>query len=184
MKIDRNLANYITFGRMILAIVLLILDARAIPFYVVYVLCGLSDMLDGYIARKFKIVTDFGGKLDSIADILFCLIALIKILPVLNLELWMWIWIAVIALFKVICISIVCLKHGTFGMLHTHLNKAAGLLLFISPIMFAFFDLKLAVFYVLAGTCSLSVFEELIIDLTERDLDLNTRGIFYKLNNK
>ncbi len=69
-------------------------------------------------------------------------------------------------------------------MLHTHLNKAAGLLLFISPIMFAFFDLKLAVFYVLAGTCSLSVFEELIIDLTERDLDLNTRGIFYKLNNK
>lgn len=94
----------------------------------------------------------------------------------------MWIWIAVIALFKVICISIVCLKHGTFGMLHTHLNKASGLLLFISPIMFVFFDIKLAVFFVLAGTCSLGVLEEFLIDITERDLDLNRRGLFYKLN--
>ena len=69
MKVNRNLANYITFGRMILSLVLLLLDARFIPFYVIYVLCGLSDMLDGYVARKFKIATDFGGKLDSIADI-------------------------------------------------------------------------------------------------------------------
>jgi len=45
-----------------------------------YLLCGLTDMLDGAIARKNNIVSEFGAKLDTFADIVFVAICMIKFL--------------------------------------------------------------------------------------------------------
>jgi len=50
------------------------------PFLILYVICGLSDVLDGIIARKTNTTSNFGAKLDTIADFIFVTILLIKIL--------------------------------------------------------------------------------------------------------
>ena len=50
-----------------------------------YIYCGISDILDGFIARKTKNESEIGAKLDSVSDIIFVVVAMIKILPFLNL---------------------------------------------------------------------------------------------------
>ena len=40
-------------------------------FYVLYLFCGLTDMIDGTIARKTGAVSKFGEKLDTAADFVF-----------------------------------------------------------------------------------------------------------------
>lgn len=86
-----NLPNKLTMGRIIASVVILILlifpwhqvgvefpeylikgriliDLRYIIAGVVFVLASLTDFLDGYIARKYNLVTDFGKVMDAIAD--------------------------------------------------------------------------------------------------------------------
>ena len=53
------------------SVFLLFLPVFSPGFYVVYLLCGLSDMADGTIARKTNSVSKPGSQLDSIADLIF-----------------------------------------------------------------------------------------------------------------
>ena len=136
--IFRNLANIITFSRMILSVVLWFVAPLSVSFGVIYLLCGFSDMIDGPIARRTGNATPFGAKLDSIADLLFVAVCLVRLLPVFNIPTWLWIWIIVIFCIKIINIvsGFVCWRR--FIMLHTTANKATGVLLFLLPIAFEF----------------------------------------------
>ena len=69
----KNLANYISISRIILAILLLFTEPLSIYFFTIFILCGISDVLDGYIARNHGENTSFGAKLDSFGDIVFFL---------------------------------------------------------------------------------------------------------------
>ena len=106
-----------------------------LQFIIIYVYCGLSDMVDGYIARKSKNTSKIGEKLDSIADIIFVIISMIKLLPVLYLSKVIIVWIIIIALIKVYNIihTYICYKKLIF--LHTISNKITGLILFIAPLI-------------------------------------------------
>ena len=94
--IMRNVANYITVSRIIMAIVLFAAEPFSRAFYIIYICCGISDMLDGFIARKTKTESKIGAKLDSAADIIFVVVAMIKILPYLNLTNGLIVWIVFI----------------------------------------------------------------------------------------
>ncbi|MBQ5555857.1 MAG: CDP-alcohol phosphatidyltransferase family protein, partial [Erysipelotrichaceae bacterium] len=48
----KNLANIITFTRILGTLCLIFLTPLTLPFFVVYIWCGLSDVLDGFVARK------------------------------------------------------------------------------------------------------------------------------------
>ena len=89
----RNLPNMITLVRMIGAIGLIFLEVLTVPFFVVYLMAGVSDALDGFIARKFNLSSLLGSVLDSIADLTFYTIMMIKMLPVMraNYSLAHWI---------------------------------------------------------------------------------------------
>ena len=47
-----SLANAIAFARIIMAMALLFVEPLSKVFYGVYIACGISDVLDGYFARK------------------------------------------------------------------------------------------------------------------------------------
>ena len=68
------MANTITFFRIAVSIVLLFCPAFSPPFYVFYIAAGLSDMLDGFVARKTDTVSKFGARLDTIADFVFVVV--------------------------------------------------------------------------------------------------------------
>lgn len=136
------MANMITCIRMICSIVLVFCPAFSVSFYVLYVLSGVSDMLDGIVARHFKTVSDFGSKLDTVADLIFCLVCFIKIISVLKFERWMFIWIFVIALIKLINLISAYVVQKRFVACHSNLNKLTGALLFCLPLTLKVIDLR------------------------------------------
>ena len=68
-------------------------------------------MIDGAVARKTGSVSEFGSRLDTIADIVFVAVCLIKLLPVMHIPGWLYIWIATIAMIKVTNIAVGSRSH-------------------------------------------------------------------------
>jgi CDP-diacylglycerol--glycerol-3-phosphate 3-phosphatidyltransferase len=93
----------------------------------------MSDMLDGFIARKCKIETEIGARIDSIADIIFIITAMIKILPILNLMNEIIIWLVLIVLIKLVNIISSYIYYKKIVLLHTIANKITRFILFIAP---------------------------------------------------
>lgn len=134
------LPNLITTLRFLGAIGLLIFNVGGVAFWVIYFACGLSDMADGFLARKLHCESKTGALLDSLADLAFVVGCCIKMIPVLALPHWLWFWGAVIVVIKVInqISAIVMYKKCLFP--HTIANKAAGLLLFVGVPLTVFLE--------------------------------------------
>ena len=128
------MANTITFFRIAAGIALLFCPVFSPAFYVFYIAAGLSDMLDGFVARKTDTVSKLGTKLDTIADLVLVVVCLIKLLPILSLPAWLYIWIGIIALIKVVNIISGFIVQKRFVTVHSVMNKATGALLFLLPL--------------------------------------------------
>lgn len=99
-------------------------------------------MIDGTVARKTGTVSEFGSKLDTVADIILVTVCLIKMIPVLDIPVWLFIWIAVIALIKGINIISGYVMRKEFVAAHTVMNKVTGIMLFVLPLTLTVIDLK------------------------------------------
>ena len=85
-----KMANIITAIRIVCSIALLLFPAFSPPFYTLYIAVGISDMIDGTVARKTGTVSALGSKLDTAADFIFVVCCLIKLLPVFNIPTWLY----------------------------------------------------------------------------------------------
>lgn len=130
----KHFANIITCLRIIGSIVLLFFDVTSFSFYIIYLLCGFSGMIDGTVARKTNAVSSFGSKLDTVSDFVFMAICAVKLLPMIIPPIWLWIWIAAITMIKVSNIVLGIVLRKKLIALHTVLNKITGLLLFLLPL--------------------------------------------------
>ena len=137
-----HIANIVTSCRIVGSVLLLFFSAFSVEFYVLYILCGFSDMIDGTIARKTNSAGALGAKIDTAADLAFVTASLIKLLPALNLPPWLWIWGVAIAVIKIGNILWGYISKKQFVALHTAMNKVTGLLLFLLPLTLSFIDLK------------------------------------------
>ena len=135
------MANIITGIRIVLSAALLFCPALSSAFYTLYIAAGFSDMIDGAVARKTGTVSEFGSRLDTIADIVFVAACLIKLLPVLPVLVWLYGWIAVIAFTKAANIAAGYIRQKAFITVHSIMNKVTGGLLFVFPLTLAFIDL-------------------------------------------
>lgn len=90
-------------------------------------------MTDGWTARKLNLISSFDAKPDTIADCVFVIVVLVKVLPAVSVPEWLRIWIAVIALIKLINpVSSLVMLHRIVPM-HTAMNKVTGFMLFLLP---------------------------------------------------
>ena len=144
------MANTITIFRIAVSIVLLFCPVFSPAFYVFYIVAGVSDMLDGFVARKTNTASRFGARLDTIADFVLVVVCLIKLLPVLRIPAWLYIWIGIIALIKVINIISGFVVQKRFVPVHSVMNKATGALLFLLPLTIPAVPLKYSVIVVCA----------------------------------
>lgn len=148
------IANLITSSRIILSLIMLPLPVFSTEFYACYLLAGVTDMLDGTIARKLGTDSEFGEKLDTFADIIFVVIALYKLLPVCNINVAIWIWIGVIAMIKVINIISGLVVQKKIVAVHSLANKIIGLVLFVLPFSLTVIEIK----YSAIAVCLLATF--------------------------
>jgi len=148
----KHLANIITGLRITGSIALLFFSVSSREFRAIYLLCGFTDMIDGTVARKTNSISEFGSKLDTVADLMFFTVSLIKVLPCIILPMWLWIWIGVIAIIKIANIVLSFVFRKKFAALHTVLNKAVGLLLFLLPLTLRFIE----PIYSFAAVCAIA----------------------------
>ena len=148
----KHIANILTGFRIFGSILLLFFPAFSLNFYITYILCGFSDMIDGMIARKTNSTSEFGSRLDTTADFVFVVVSLFKLLPAIQIPQWLWIWGGVISVIKISNIMWGYIFKKQFISLHTIMNKVTGLLLFLWPLTISFVELK----YIAVTVCSVA----------------------------
>ena len=148
------MANIITVVRIFCSITLLFFPVFSPSFYVLYIVAGISDMIDGTVARKTGTVSEFGLKLDTAADFILVAVCLIKLIPVLDIPSRLLIWIIILALIKMINIISGYGMYKEFVAVHTVMNKVTGILLFILPLTLTIIDIR----YSGAIVCAVATF--------------------------
>ena len=128
----KHLPNAISALRFLGAVCLLFFRVESCVFWVIYCVCGLSDMADGYLARKLGCESHVGALLDSLADLVFVVFCCFKMIPALAFPKWLWIWGGVIVAIKVINQISALVIYKKFFFPHTVANKVTGGLLFLA----------------------------------------------------
>lgn len=131
----KDIPNCITCVRIAGSIAVLFLKPLTTAFLVVYTICGITDAIDGAVARKLDAVSDFGSKLDSISDLIFYAVMIIKMIPVMWVQFSRAIWfvLAAVLFLRLVMYIVSYVRKGAFDSPHTYPNKATGLFVFLIP---------------------------------------------------
>lgn len=156
-------ANLLTCLRIALSLVLLFVPPLGGWFLLVYSLCGVTDMLDGPVARRTRSAGPTGARLDSLADLVFMAAALLTLLPVLwpLLPRWCLVWAGGVALVKLAAYAVGGIRFRRPAALHTVLNKCAGGSLFCVPYVYLLGGIRLTAILCCALTAAAAM-EELL----------------------
>ncbi|MDD6466651.1 MAG: CDP-alcohol phosphatidyltransferase family protein [Erysipelotrichaceae bacterium] len=176
-----NIADTITSIRIGASVLLLLFPLHSIAFFVAYTLTGITDVLDGWIARKTGTASDFGARLDSIADLLFYGIVLLRLIPYLwqLLPLEIWYFVMAILLIRLAAYGTAAIKYHRFASLHTWMNKLTGMSVFLLP-YFLVCTIGVVYSWVVCALAFLSSLEELLIHLIHRSYNADTKSILQK----
>ncbi|MBR3871025.1 MAG: CDP-alcohol phosphatidyltransferase family protein [Clostridia bacterium] len=181
MKKYITIPNCITSVRIVGSVSMFFTKSLSTLFFIIYTLCGISDALDGHIARKTGTTSEFGTKLDSFADLLFYFVMFLKVFPMLAAQLTPFLWsiaICVVSI-RIFTYIMVAVKHKHFASLHTYANKITGLVIFSVP-YFLVYKSGVAICSVLALVSTYAAIEELIIHLRSSTYDSTTKTLLTK----
>jgi CDP-diacylglycerol--glycerol-3-phosphate 3-phosphatidyltransferase len=173
----KHVPNSITVIRILLTIALLFFEPFSNLFDAAYILGGLSDLLDGYIARKTKTMSKMGARLDSIADFIMVAVLFVKLIPVLRIPYVIYGWILLIAVIRFLSMLIVMRKFHTLAILHTYTNKATGITLFFFPLLYQKINIMI-LSTIICVLASISAVEELLIHITSGKLIEDRKSFF------
>lgn len=177
--------NILSIMRMFGAVLLLLTAPLLSSFHIVYILCGITDVADGFLARRMKCGSRLGAILDSIADFMFIASAVIALRYMLVYCVPPFIQITAIteAVIKAAAYIYGSIKFKTSASLHTVLNKITGIMLFL--LVFIFQTEAFNVYCIFVCVVSLAAAaEEWAIHIISDKYDPDTKGIFGTVKGK
>ena len=158
----KALPNLLSASRAATAVAMLFFPVFSATFWVLYCWGGLSDMVDGPIARRMGAESELGARVDSLADILFLACSCVLLLPSLVLSVWLWLWVAVIAVVKLSAIVIATWRRHRLTVPHSKTNRLTGLLLFCLPFAMARMDVLVPA-VVVCAVATASLLEDIML---------------------
>jgi CDP-diacylglycerol--glycerol-3-phosphate 3-phosphatidyltransferase len=157
---------------------LMLFTGNPILFLIIYLLAGITDVADGYIARKYGWISRTGALLDSLADSVFYLVILLIIgihFPSVITDNLLWISLIFIIKLASVITSLIRFKKIVF--VHTLANKSFGLILFfIIPLIL--FPIPLIFIRIVFISALLPAIEEILILLISKYPEPNRKSIF------
>jgi len=122
------LPNFMTALRIVLSVPLFFAKRGTVLFCLLYCFICLSDVLDGYFARRFHAATAFGAAFDTVADMVFFGVLFRHIVAAVGLYRYEWVAVGVVFTVKIVNILLGYRLHHRFIALHTTANRVTGLL--------------------------------------------------------
>lgn len=180
ISVNKNIPNIISAVRIILSFSLLFILNDINCFFIVYILIGLSDILDGLLARKLNLETKVGAKLDSFADFIFYIIIFYIFIKFFSEFLTVNHKSILIALIFIRLSNLLLtkIKYKKIVFLHTTANKVSGFLLYIFPLIILFNKNSFLLMFILIFSFAAAM-EELFITVKYNEVDLNKNNIFF-----
>jgi CDP-diacylglycerol--glycerol-3-phosphate 3-phosphatidyltransferase len=178
-KITKNIPNILTISRIIVSPLIIILWNHKVLNTIVIFYCVLTDIIDGYLARKLKIATKWGGKLDSLADVFFYLSLVVLILIYEPKILINYILLIGILITRITSVIICKVRNHEIYSIHTIGNKMTGVIVILGVFLYWVLNMKM-ITTVVFSLATLSAIEELLIFLIIRNPDINMKSL---LNN-
>lgn len=174
-----NAACRITALRIVLAAAMVLTPPFSAAFWLCYAGAGISDGLDGFVARKLNQQSAAGARLDSVADLFFFAAILWIAFAHMEIPRWMGAGTAAVAGLRLVVYGIGWIKFRAFSALHTWANKATGALLFAFPLLCALLGLTAAGAVLLTAALASSL-EEGAILLTSEKLNRDRRSLWLR----
>lgn len=175
----KAIPNFISASRIIFSFLLIFVKPLSVGFFTIYIICGVSDIIDGFIARSMGTTSKLGEKMDSMADLIMIVILLFVLYPIVNPPTKILTWIVSIGIIRVASVVVAMKKYKTFAMLHTYGNKITGIILFVFPILLPYIHATVLMNFICV-VATASAIEELIIQLISSELQANRQSIFFK----
>ncbi len=179
IKSKINVPNCITSLRIIGTFIMIFTTIFSREFYIVYTICGVTDVLDGFVARITKKTTEFGAKLDSVADLFFYGTMLFKLLPEMLSAMpnAMPVMIASLVALRVCSYLIAAFRYKKFASLHTYMNKASGFSCFVMPYLIWMNVPENIVYSIVYGIAVVAGLEELLIHSSAQNYTRGNRTV-------
>lgn len=180
--------NGITLYRVVAApfLLVLLITGQYMPFKWLLLASFFTDFIDGFLARRYKVTSVAGTKLDSIGDDLTVLVAMVGLFVMMpefiNKEKYVFILLLILFLGEV---SYAIFRYRKMTSFHTYLAKAAAILqgLFL---LFTFFTGQpvYVLFYAAVFITALELLEEILLIRLLPVWETNISGLYWVLRRK
>lgn len=181
-SIKKLIPNILSLLRILLSFALPLTIYSKGWFVGLVLLIGVTDVADGYIARKYKWVTQLGAKLDSLGDfVFFTIVLLIVFFRYEQIIADNYTWFLTTLALKLSTAVLSKIKYGEFVFIHTIANKLTGFMVFIAIVFIPFDTVAWFITSVFLLTI-LAAVEELGITIQNKTPELNQKSIFSPRN--
>ena len=174
----RYIPNLISLLRILASAALFAVKSDSVMFYCLVILCGLSDIANGQIARRFGWQSDTGARLDTAADTVFFTVIITNVFVHHRLSAAVAIYCAAVFCIKAIPLTVGYVRFNYIYAPHTVLNKLTGAALFLLV-----FTIEIAFRYALVAVCVVAgaaAIEELALAVTVKHPDPDKKSILTK----
>lgn len=183
MKAIKHVPNALSAARIVLDLSLLFF-AYYTPWWVfaiVYFAAGLTDVLDGWIARKYNVESSLGSKLDAWGDTLLFASALICMAFLVDLEVDVPRCLFVLSfgvVYKLANVVVTRVRFGEWNMMHTIMNKMVFVTLFFYvPIFMALGEVNNGMILGITIAVIIACMEETLTLMKLETYDVSHKGI-------
>lgn len=187
-KSSYYIINGITLYRLIAApVLLLLIFYRQVEiFRWLLAFSFFTDAIDGFLARRYKVSSVLGARLDSLADDLTVIVAAIAVFLIKKDFVTQQILFFFILLGLYLLQTLMAFrKYGKVSNFHTYLAKAAAVFQGIFLILIFFLpEPPLALFYAAVIITIIDLIEEIILVLVLPKWEVNVKGIFWVMKRK
>lgn len=183
-----RMVNLITFYRLVAAplLLFLLIEQQFSIFKWLLALSFFTDAIDGWLARRFQVISLLGARVDSVADDLTILVAILGVVyyrpGFLRSE---WLLAGIMVLLYLIQNALALIRYRKLTSFHTYIAKAAAVLQGVFLVLFFFLpEPLLIIFYLTAVVTIIDLIEEILLVLALPQWEANVKGLYRVLKTK
>jgi len=168
----------LSVSRIFLSFALLFVEPLSDIFLIILAAAFVTDVFDGYLARRWHVESTFGSRMDSLGDLIMMVILMVVLLINIEFKDWMIFLIVSVLVIRSSGFIIGVIRFKQLAFVHTLMNKLTTLFIVLSPFFLRLFGLDVTV-VVVGGVALVAAIEYLYVNATSKEYDPDRRSAFF-----